>query len=205
MTGKKGILRYRSYLICIAFVLMMTLPGISSAKTNFDRSGIPISLDKSFEVPVNEVKAGEILNVEIQVTTGYEVDVLLMKPSDFADYQNAIKQKGTFNYIANGSSIRVTTKKYTYTFEEAGDYYIVVDNTELPIGGGPSNDQVEMNLKVRVDAPQTSSTSASTTSGPTSTTTVTSSSTQPPKTPGFEAILSAFAIIVLFFRLSKNE
>jgi hypothetical protein len=198
MTGKKGIFRYRSYLIVIAFLLMMTLSGISSAKTNFDRS-ITIGVDKFYEVPVSEVKAGEILNVEMQVTSGYEVDVLLMKPSDYADYQGAIKQKGTFNYIANGSSLRVTSKKYTYTFQEAGDYFLVIDNTELPKGGGPSNEQVEMNLKVKVEAPQTPSTSGSTPSE----TVLTPSST--PKAPGFQAILSASVIMVLFFRLSKNK
>ncbi len=200
MTGKKGIFGYRSYLIGIAFLLMMTLSGISSAKTNFDRP-ITIGLDKFYEVPVSEVKAGEILNVEMQVTSGYEVDALLMKPSDYADYQEAIKQKGTFNYIANGSSIRVTSKKYTYTFQEAGDYVLVIDNTELPKGGGPSNEQVEMNLKVRVEAPQILSTSGSTPSEPV----LTPSSTQPPKTSGFEAILSAVVIIALSFRLSRKK
>jgi hypothetical protein len=200
MNGKKEIYRYRSYLICIAFLLMIALSGISSAKTNFDRP-ITISLDKYYEVPMSEVKAGEILNVEMQVTSGSAVDVLLMKPSDYADYQNAIKQKGTVNYIANGSSLGVTTKKYTYTFQEAGDYYLVIDNTDAPKGGGPPMNQVEMNLKVRVEAPQTPSTSGSTPSG----SDLTPSSTQPPKTPGFEAIISAFVIVVLFFRLSKNQ
>lgn len=163
MNGKKEIYRYRSYLTCIgiAFLLMIMLSGISFAKTNFDRP-VTISLNKFFEVPMGEVKAGEILNVEMQVTSGSAVDVLLLKPSDYTEYQNAITQiGGNVNYIANGSSISVTSKKYTYTFPEAGDYYLVIDNTDVPKRGAPPMDQVEMNLKVRVDAAtmQTPSTS----------------------------------------------
>lgn len=205
MNGKKEIYRYRSYLTCIgiAFLLMIMLSGISFAKTNFDRP-ITISLNKFFEVPMGEVKAGEILNVEMQVTSGSAVDVLLLKPSDYTEYQSAITQiGGNVNYIANGSSISVTSKKYTYTFPEAGDYYLVIDNTDVPKRGAPPMDQVEMNLKVRVDAAamQTPSTSGSTPSG----SDLTPSSTQPLKTPGFEAIISVFAVIVLFFRLSRNK
>ncbi|MCX9082328.1 MAG: hypothetical protein OIN83_09045 [Candidatus Methanoperedens sp.] len=147
-----------------------------------------------------EVKAKEVLNVEMQVTSGSAVDVLLLKPSDYSEYQNAITQiGGNVDYIANGSSIRVTTGKYTYTFQEAGDYFLVIDNTDVPKGGAPPSNQVEINLKVRIDAPtmQTESTSGSSGSTP--------SSTQPPKTPGFGAIISAFVIIVLFFRLSRNK
>jgi len=67
--------------------------GTSFAKTNIDRT-ITIDLNKFYDVPMLEVKAGDILNVEIQVTSGSAVDVLLMKSSDFADYQNAIQQRG---------------------------------------------------------------------------------------------------------------
>ena len=204
MNGKKEIYRYRSYLTCIgiAFLLMIMLSGISFAKTNIDRS-ITISLNKFYEVPMIEVKAGDVLNVEMQVTSGSAVDVLLLKPSDYSEYQNAIKQMSTVNYIANGSSIRVTTGKYTYTFKEAGDYYLIIDNTDVPKGGGPPMGQVEISLKVKVEAPtmQTPSTSGSTPSG----SDLTPSSTEPPKTPGFEAIISGFVFIVLFFRLSKNK
>lgn len=204
MNGNKEILGYRSYLKCIgiAFLLMIMLSGISFAKTNIDRS-ITINLNKFYEVPMTEVKAGEILNVEMQVTSGSAVDVLLLKPSDYSEYQNAIKQiEGTANYIPNGSSLSVTSKKYTYTFPEAGDYFLVIDNTDVPKKvGAPPMDQVEMKLKVRVDAPimQTESTSSPTPSG----SDMTPSSAQ--KTPGFEAIISAFVIVVLFFRLSGKK
>jgi len=100
-----------------------------------------------------KVKAGDILNVEIQVTSGSAVDVLLMKPSDFADYQNAIQQRGTINYIADGSLTGITSRKYSYKFTEPGDYYLVIDNTDIPKGGGLPLNQVEMDVKVSVQTP----------------------------------------------------
>lgn len=200
MTGKKEIIGYRSYLIItgIAFLLLVTFCGISAAKPiNIDKDYL-ISLSKYDKVFLEEVKAGSVLNVEIQVTTGGDIDVLLMKPSDFENYKNAIAQRGSINYIADGSLIGQRNKKYTYTFQEAGDYYLVLDNTDVPKGGGSPLDQVEMNLKVKVDAPSTDkpTTSVLTPSG----STPTPSSTQPPKTPGFEAIPGALVIVVLALR-----
>jgi len=199
MTGNKEI-GYQSYLICtgIAFLLTITLCGISSAKPiNLDKNFV-ISLSKYDQVFMEEVKAGSILNVEIHVTTGGDIDVLLMKPSDFENYKSVFAQRGNINYISDGSIIGQRIKKYTYTFQEAGDYYLVLDNTDVPKGGGSPLDQVEMNLKVKVDAPSTDkpTTSGSTPSG----SAPTQSSTQPPKTSGFEAILGAFVIVMLALR-----
>jgi len=199
MTGKKIILGYQRYVkyIGIALVLMITLCDISYAKTNIERT-ITIDLNKFYDVPMVEVKAGEILNVEIQVTSGSAVDLLLMKPSDYEDYKNAIAQRGTINIIEDGSSIGVTSKKYNYTFKEAGDYHLVIDNTDVPKGGGAPMDQVEMNLKVKVEA---ASMETPSTSGFTPSESVpTRPSTQPPKTSGFEAILASFVIIMVALR-----
>lgn len=199
MTGQKIILKYQRYFkyIGIAFLLMITLCGISSAKTNIERT-TTVDMNKFHDVTMLEVKAGEILNVEIQVTSGGAVDLLLMKTSNYEDYKNAITQRGTINIIEEGSSKGITSKKYTYTFKESGDYHLVIDNTDVPKGGGSPMDQVEMNLKVKVEAApmETPSTSDSTPS----TSVPTPSSTQPPKTSGFEAILASFVIIMVALR-----
>jgi len=180
VTGKKENNGYHRYLIIagIAFFILIASSGTSFAKTNIDRT-ITIDLNKFYDVPMLEVKAGDILNVEIQVTSGSAVDVLLMKPSDFADYQNAIQQRGTINYIADGSLTGITSRKYSYKFTEPGDYYLVIDNTDIPKGGGSPLDQVEMNVKVSVQTP---------------------APTPPPKISGFEAILAAFVIVTLAIR-----
>ena len=199
MIGKKEITVYHRCLVItgIALIVMIAFSGTSFAKTNIDRT-ITISLNKFFDVPMVEVKAGDILDVELQVTSGGAIDVLLMKPSDYADYQNAIAQRGTINYIANGSLKSVTSKKYAYTFPEAGDYRLVRDNTDVPKGGGSPMDQVEINLKVTVSTPSTSTSSASVAAP--SESVAAPSSTQPQKTSGFEAILAAFGVVMLALR-----
>lgn len=180
MTGKKEINVYNRYLVIawIAFFILVASSGTSFAKTNIDRT-ITIGLDKFYDVPMLDVKAGDILNVEIQVTSGGAVDVLLMKPSDFADYQNAIQQRGTINYLADGSLTGITSRKYSYKFTEAGNYHLVIDNTDIPKGGGSPLDQVEMNVKVSAETPEP---------------------TPPPKISGFEAIIAAFVIVTLAIR-----
>jgi len=201
MNGKKEIAVYHRCLVItgIALIVMIAFSGTSFAKTNIDRT-ITIDMNKFFDVPMAEVKAGDILDVELQVTSGSAIDALLMKPSDYADYPNAITQRGTINYIANGSSKGVTSKKYTYTFTEAGDYHLVIDNTDVPKGGASPMDQVEMNLKVMVSTPSTPISTPSVSVAAPSESVAAPSSTQPQKTSGFEAILAAFGIVMLALR-----
>jgi len=175
----------------IAILIMIAFCGTSVAKTNFDMTKT-IDLNKWLNIPINEVKAGEVLNVEFQVTSGSDIDVMLMKPSDYADYQAAIQSKGPIKYIADGSVIKKTNNKYTYTFAEGGDYQLVFDNTDVPKLGGYPNNQVEMTLKVSVSEPSASANTPEPTGDkPYSVT---------PKTSGFEAILAAFVIVTLVLR-----
>ena len=114
-----------------------------------------------------------------------------MNPSDYADYQNAIKNKGSIKYIADGSVLKKTFYKYNYTFIEDGDYQLVFDNTDAPKGGGSPLNQVEMNLKVSVSAARSGNTPGPTGDVPYTVT---------PKASGFEAILAAFVIVTLALR-----
>jgi len=193
MVGKIEFIHARFSIALIAILIIIAFCGTSLARTNVDRT-ITIDLNKFYNVPINEAKAGEVLNVEFQVTSGSDIDVLLMKPSDYADYQAAIQSRGTIKYIAQGSVIKKTNNKYTYTFTEGGDYQLVFDNTDVPKLGGSPNNQVEITLKVSVSAP---SASAKT---PEPTGDKPYSVTPTPKTPGFEAILAAFVIVTLALR-----
>ena len=176
--------------ICIALLILIAFSNISFAKTNYVLTKI-IDTNKFYNVPIVEAKAGEVLNVEFQVTSGSDIDVLLMKPSDFADYQAAIQSKGPIKYIADGSVLKKTNSKYTYTFKEDGDYQLVFDNTDVPKGGGSPTNQVEMTLKVSVSAATSGNTPIPTGDIPYAVT---------PKTSGFEAILAAFIIVTLALR-----
>lgn len=174
-----------------AIFIIVAISGPSLARTNYSMTKT-IDLGKFYNVPIIEAKEGEILNVEFQVTSGSDIDVLLMKPTDFDEYQTAVKNRGPIKYIVDGSVLKKTYYKYTYTFAEAGDYQLVFDNTDVPKGGGSPNNQVEMTLKVSVTAPPaTPNTPEPTGDIPYSVT---------PKSPGFEAILVAFVIVTLALR-----
>ena len=154
---------------------MIMSAGTTCAKVNIDTSFL-ISSNKFYEIPMNEIKAGEILNVEIKVSPGGPVDVLLMKSSDHPGYVNAVSQHGTFNYIEEASLKRITSQAYSYKFNTDGDYYLVIDNTDVPKDGGIPSDQVDVRLKVSVVEP---------------------ASAGAPKMPGFEFILAAIIIVLL--------
>ncbi|VVB55930.1 Uncharacterised protein [uncultured archaeon] len=173
---KKSMTNQRYVLVTImTLILIMMSTGTTFAKVNLDQTKT-IDLNKFYEIPMNEVKAGDVMNVDLQVTSGSPIDVLLMKSSDYPEYLNSVKQRGTINYLVNGSSLATTSIKYSYKFPENGDYYLVFDNTDVPKGGGSPTNQVEINLKVSV---------------------VTPAPTEQPKTSGFEAILAVFVIFVL--------
>lgn len=197
MTGKKRFIYSISCLALLAILLTIAFSGTSLARTNVDRT-VTIDLTKYYNVPIIEAKAGEVLNVEFQVTSGGDIDVLLMTPSDYAEYQAAIQNRGTIKYIANGSVLKKTNNKYTYSFAEGGDYQLVFDNTDVPKFGGSPMNQVEMTLKVSVSAAPIR-TPEPTVDKP-YTVGETSVPTSAPKTPGFEAILAAFVIVTLVLR-----
>lgn len=181
-------------LALVTILILTAFCGTSIARTNIERT-VTIDLTKFYNAPIIEAKAGEVLNVEFQVTSGGEIDVLLMKPSDYGDYQAAIKNRGPIKYIEQGSVLKKTNNKYTYTFTEGGDYQLVFDNTDVPKLGAPPLNQVEMTLKVLVSAAPAST--------PEPTGDVPYTVTPIPKSSGFGAILAAFVIVVLGIRKNK--
>jgi hypothetical protein len=197
MVGKKELIYNRYSLVLISILILIAFSGTSLARTNVDRT-VTIDLTKYYNVPIIDAKAGEVLNVEFQVTSGSEIDALLMTPSDYSEYQAAIQNKGTIKYISDGSVLKQTINKYSYKFTEDGDYQLVFDNTDAPKFGGSPNNQVEMTLKVSVSAAPVIAQEP--TADKPYTVGETAVSTQSPKTPGFEAILAAFVIVTLVLR-----
>ncbi len=190
---RKNIIEFYLTAILIAFLIMAAFSGISQAKVNIDWQKT-IDLNKYLEIPLVEVKAGDIMDVSIQITSGGEVDLFLMTPSEFETYKAAIKQMGAISYVADGSILKTTYKQYTYTFKDPGDYYFVIDNTYEPKGGASPLNQVELSLKLSVTTP-----TGGAPSNPALTQAASegASSTPVQKTPGFEWIISTFVIIIV--------
>jgi len=197
MENKSMVYKHYMMVTVISLVLIIVSVGATYAKVDIDRTRV-IDLNKFYEIPMNEVKAGDVLNVDLQVTSGGAVDILLMKSSDYPAYPDAINQRGSINYVANGSSTGTTSIKYSYKFKENGDYYLVIDNTDLPKGGGSPMNQVDIKLKVSV----VESASTEVTSAPAGVTPVPTGQpqTSQPKTPGFGFILAAIVIVAMVIR-----
>lgn len=139
--------------IMVSLVMIMVC-GITSAQINLDETE-NIGIDMYYYISLTGIKAGEVLNVNIQVTRGGPVDVLLMTSSDYVKYLTAAQseQGGTFNYYIEGSSNSIKSKTYSFTFPESGDYYLVIDNTANPIGGTNPSGAVDVHAKITVVSP----------------------------------------------------
>ncbi len=138
----------------IATLVMIVVSGVTLAQINLDETK-SIGMDMYYEISLNGIEAGEVLNVNIQVTKGAPVDVLLMKSSDYVKYLTAAQsgQGGIFNYYVEGSSDSIKSKTYSFTFPENGDYYLVIDNTVNPIGGANPTGAVDIHAKITVVSP----------------------------------------------------
>ncbi len=166
----KGLI-YNSSGLIILMALFLLLSFAASARVTLNQART-IDLGKFYAISMNEVAAGDVLNVDVQVNSGSPIDILLLKSSDYPEYENAVKQHGTFNYLAEGSTLATTSIKYSYRFKENGDYVLVIDNTDVPKGGGAPNGQVETTLKISTVTPAESQ-----------------------KSPGFEFLLAFIAIL----------
>lgn len=160
--------------ISVVMALLIMLSSTALAQINLDETK-SINEDMYNEISLTGIKAGDVLDVNIQVTSGDAVDVLLMKSADYVNYLTAAQseQGGVFNYYVEGSSNSVKSKTYSFTFPEDGEYYLVIDNTIIPSGGANPTGPVDVRAKIKVVSP-----------------------TPTPKSPGFEAIFMALGIIM---------
>ena len=135
----------------IAALVMIIVGGTTLAEINLDETK---SIDTNMynEISLTGIEAGDVLNVNIQITKGGPVDVMLMKSSDYVNYLKAAQSEkgGTFKYYVDGSSESIRSKKYSFTFPENGEYYLVMDNTVNPIGGANPIGAVDVQFKITV-------------------------------------------------------
>ena len=80
--------------------------------------------------------AGAVINVDLDVTAGGNVDLFLMDSGYFAEYQNFVNGTAiVFHYYGVGSALNILSKSYNFTIPEYGTYYVVVDNVKDNISG----------------------------------------------------------------------
>jgi hypothetical protein len=169
-----GVSHKHSIRLCVLAVLaILMFEGTTLAEINMDETKT-IGMDMYYELSFTGIQAGDVLNVNVQVTKGGPVDVLLMKSSDYVDYLKAAQSEngGTFKYYIDGSSDNIKSKTYSFSFPESGDYYLVVDNTNNPTSGANPTGDVDVRARITVVPPVE-------------------------ETPGFDAILGIFSIVLL--------
>lgn len=184
MKPKKEFNKYISMIVNI-LIIFIFVSSIYTVSADMDETKT-IDMYGWLEIPLNDVEIGDILNVDIQVTSGGSVDILLMDAADYVNYM----QDFELEYYIDGSADDVKSKKYSFTFDKPGDYYLVVDNDDIygladPIGS------VDVHYKLSISTPTPTPTPTPTlTPSPTPTPTPTS---EPTKSPGFGMFMVVFA------------
>ena len=183
MKTKNKFNKYISMIVNILIILIFISSIYTVSAVNIDETKT-IDMYEWLEIPISDVEIGDILNVDIQVTSGGSVDVLLMDATDYVNYMQDID----LEYYVDGSAEDVKSKKYSFTFDDPGDYYLVVDNDDVyglanPIGS------VDIHYILSISTPTPTPTPTSTPS-PTPTSTLTS---EPTKSPGFGMFMVVFA------------
>ena len=138
-------LRCASLAMIVALVMLM-VTGTAVAQISFDET-ISIDIDRYNELSLTEIEAGSVLNVNIQVTNGGPIDVLLMSSSDYVDF---LSQQG-FSYYIDGSAYSIKSKSYSFTFPDSGDYYLVIDNTVDPMDGANPTGAVDVRTRITIE------------------------------------------------------
>ena len=183
MKTKKEFNKYISMIVNILIILIFVSSIYTVSADNIDETKT-IDMYGWLEIPISDVEIGDILNVDIQVTSGGSVDVLLMDAADYVNYMQDID----LEYYVDGSAEDVKSKKYSFTFDNPGDYYLVVDNDDVYGSANPIG-SVDIHYKLSISTPTPTPTPTSTPS-PTPTSTLTPDST---KSPGFGMFMVVFA------------
>lgn len=183
MKTKKEFNKYRFMIVNILIIIMFVSSIYTVSADNIDETKT-IDVYEWLEIPLSDVEIGDILNVDIQVTSGGSVDLLLMDAADYVNYMQDID----LEYYVEGSAEDVKSKKYSFTFDNPGDYYLVVDNDDVYGSANPIG-SVDIHYKLSISTPTPTPT-------PTSTPSLTPTFTltpEPTKSPGFGMFMVVFA------------
>ena len=181
-----------------------------------------IYADEFFDVDVDEYvyidfHATEGVEITVDITTDYAVDILLMDYADASDYADVVDYEGTFHYYVDGSALNCGGITYTFVIPKTGDYYIVVDNTDVPDDGAYTGVKAIGHVKVTytltptpatptpVIIPTPTPTPTPTPITPKHVTPTPTISTPTPETPGFEAIFAIAGLLAIAYLLGRRK
>jgi hypothetical protein len=116
-----------SYALSIAIIILLISSSCVSARV-ISSERIEVLMDHYQTLELQGKKDG-ILEIDVKVIEGDAVDVFLMNETNFYNYMG----DRDYDYYEDGSEMNIKQKKWTFTAEEDGIYYIVLDNTDKGI------------------------------------------------------------------------
>lgn len=91
-----------------------------------------------------------VVNIDVDVINGEEVDIFLMNSEDFISYQS-VMLGGDFTQFSSysvGRGMKVKSKSYTFEFPKTDRYYLIIDNTFQPEYGALPSGSVDVKVTI---------------------------------------------------------
>jgi hypothetical protein len=114
-------------MIFIAFILIN--PAL--ADINLDETQ-EIEMGRDYIFHLKNLKTGDLLDMEFEVTSGGAVDIFLVNAINYDWYQNGeivdiVRDENAEKVIAQN----VTQKKFHLAIDKDDDYYLIVENSNM--------------------------------------------------------------------------
>ena len=91
--------------------------------------------------------------IDVEVTSGNAIDLLVMDPLNFGKYQQAFTTSTNveFQILSEYSSLNVKSKTYKITLGEDTELYFVIENADFTGSGASGGGDSDVSIKVSYD------------------------------------------------------
>ena len=129
----------------LAFLSGIMLAPFAAATIYEGTDSERIETGEYYEHYFTGLQAGDKIEITVEVTTGGNIDVMMMDTINFAKFKSALQTgEGGWNNINSEKNTRLVTINTVAPSD--GDYVLVIDNTNQPSGGADSGDYVDVSL-----------------------------------------------------------
>jgi hypothetical protein len=159
----------------------------------------------------------DTINVTIEVVSGDSIDTFILSSENFSDYLSMVQSGRAKPYKPYSTGKGLDLKYITYSFKvpEDGTYYIVEDNSYIPNNGGTPGGSVEVNIKfdksrcfeceeAALEARKSEEAARQYEEAQRKLQEEMNKSKETESTPGFEIMLSALVLVVVFLSGRKK-
>jgi hypothetical protein len=162
-----------------------------------------IDMNGTYAIPLNNIKAEDVLSIEVQVTEGSSIDILLVNANNYNSYLSG-GMVDVVNDRIEGKvySPNVMSQNYNLNFDKPGDYYLILDNTNKygqakPVGTVNAHVIITGDIENQTDEPIQTSTLVQTATPISTASPVADSTSESPGFGTFAIVLSMCLIVIL--------